>query len=104
MKALATPAICSRSGAVTSSLRVDPPHAPAPEIGMARTDAERMRFIATLLVTAGMKRFPHSHGRCNIPRHQIVRGEYSNVTRHRQRPGNIGRRPAKVVAASRSSV
>jgi hypothetical protein len=33
-----------------------------------------MRLIATLLVTAGMKRFPNTYGRFNIPRRQIVRG------------------------------
>src|SRR5579872_2253963 len=58
MNAVATAAISSRSGAETSSSAGDLPHPDTPENGTASTEAERIRFIATLLVTSGMKRLP----------------------------------------------
>src|SRR5260370_32829451 len=107
MNALATPAICSRSGPEISSSTGDPPHAPAPEIGIARTEAERMRFIATLLVTAGMKGLPDRRKQLQHLAISNRARKYSNATRHRQTRGEYTRyfcglrHPTKALAASR---
>src|SRR5580693_6324502 len=93
MNAVATAAICSRSDGETSSAGKARASATEPQNGMARVEADRMRCMANLLVTGGMKISREYLARWSISRHLDRRRNIAMPSGYVKRDEGVAMRP-----------